>query len=159
MNELSSFRVATHALAAMAARRLPITQRVKPKGEDGPKTGMRRAVAAATCVTTLALFSPGASAVIDCQGTVTNLSLDLNVNGTVTLSLSGGPSWVYLCTIDGSPTNAVSTTVCRTMYSTLALAKATGKRVLIRFYDHQSCSAIPPWAWAGNLGWTQVLLD
>jgi hypothetical protein len=117
-----------------------------------------RSLMAATCGGLALLFCTSASAAIDCQGTVDNLSLDLSTSGVVTVSLSGGPSWVYLCTIDAA-NNGVSPTVCRTMYSTLALAKATGKKVLIRFYDHQSCTAIPSWAWAGQLGWTRVLID
>lgn len=106
----------------------------------------------------LAMSLP-AQAVVDCTGTVDNLSLHLDNSGTVTVSLSGGPSFVYLCTIDGAGTNGVSPAVCRSMYSTLALAKSMGKKVLIRFYNHSACTAIPAWAQAGQLGWTQLLLD
>lgn len=106
----------------------------------------------------LAMSLP-AQAVVDCTGTVDNLSLHLDNSGTVTVSLSGGPSFVYLCTIDGVTTNGVSPAVCRSMYSTLALAKAMGKKVLIRFQNHTSCAAIPAWAQVGPLGWTQLLLD
>lgn len=107
----------------------------------------------------LSLQAGRAEAVVDCTGQVSNLSLGLNVSGTVTLSLAGGPAWVYLCTTAGAPINGVATDVCKTMDATLLLAKATGKQVLIRFYEHESCTAIPPWAGAGTLGWTQVMLD
>lgn len=96
---------------------------------------------------------------VDCTGTVTSLSLQLNTTGTVTLSLSGGPSYVYLCNIDGAIVNGVSPEVCRAMYSTLMAAKTSGKKVRIRFYGHETCSAVPSWSYPGNLGWTQVLID
>lgn len=104
----------------------------------------------------LTALVPNAQAVVDCTGTVTNLSLRLDTVGTVTLSLSGGPSWVYLCDVDGAGRNGVSPTVCRTMYASLMAAYQTGKPVLIRFYDHAACAAIPSWADAGALGWTRV---
>lgn len=103
-------------------------------------------------------FSGIASASIDCAGDVTNLSLQLDTVGTVTLSLSGGPSYTYLCNVDGSR-NGVSPIVCRTMYATLVAAKAAGKKVSIRFHNYNSCSAIPAWADAGALGWTVLLTD
>lgn len=104
----------------------------------------------------LTTLVPNAQAMVDCTGTVTNLSLQLNATGTVTLSLSGGPNWVYLCDVDGAGRNGVSPTVCRTMYASLLAAQQTGKPVLIRFYDHAACDAIPGWADAGALGWTRV---
>lgn len=94
------------------------------------------------------------NAVVDCFGSVTNLSLQLSTYGTVTLSLSGGPSYTYLCNIDGSVMNGVSNKVCSTMYNTLLTAKAMNKKVTIRFYDHATCAAVPSWANAGSLGWT-----
>ena len=105
------------------------------------------------------LFSAGAHAQIDCIGEVTNLSLQLNTAGTITLSLSGGPSYTYLCDIDGAGRNGVSPAVCRTMYATLMTAKTTGKKVSIRFYDYNTCGSIPAWANSGNLGWTVLLTD
>ena len=110
------------------------------------------------CLLSVALATavPNAHAVVDCTGTVTNLSLQLNTAGTVTLSLSGGPSMVYLCDVDGAGRNGVSPTVCRSMYASLMAAYQTGKPVLIRFYDHAACDAIPGWADAGALGWTRV---
>lgn len=95
---------------------------------------------------------------VDCAGTVDNLSLQMDTSGTVTLSLSGGPAYTYLCNVDGVRNN-VSPTVCRAMYATLATAKATGKKVSIRFYDYASCSAIPAWTNSGTLGWTVLLFD
>lgn len=105
------------------------------------------------------LFSGMSSAAVDCAGEVTNLSLQLTSEGPVTLSLSNGPSYTYLCNIDGSARNGVSPTVCRTMYATLVTAKTTGKKVSIRFYDYNDCSAIPAWANSGSLGWTVLLTD
>jgi hypothetical protein len=88
----------------------------------------------------LSLASGVASAAVDCTGTVDSLSLHLTTRGTVTLSLSGGPSFTYLCEVDGvagaAGLNGVSPAVCRTMYSTLALAKVSGKKVTVRFYDY-----------------------
>jgi hypothetical protein len=95
---------------------------------------------------------------VDCTGTVTNLSINLDNEGAVTLSLSSGPTSVYLCSIDGIR-NGVSATVCRTMYATLMAAKISGKGVLIRFLDYNACAAVPSWGNAGTLGWTQLLLD
>jgi hypothetical protein len=95
---------------------------------------------------------------IDCAGTVDNLSLQLDTSGTVTLSLSGGPAFTYLCNLDGIR-NGVSPVVCRAMYASLMAAKTTGKRVSIRFYDYATCSAIPAWANSGALGWTVLLFD
>src|SRR5258706_11593266 len=105
------------------------------------------------------LVASNAHSVVDCTGTVLNLSLALNATGEVTLSLSGGPTVTYLCTIDGPGLNGVSTAVCRSMYATLMAAKLTGKKVLIRFNDYNTCSAVPAWAPAGSVGWTQLLLD
>lgn len=121
----------------------------------------RLSVAAVALLT--ACLSNSASAVVDCTGTVDNLSLHLNTTGTVTLSLSGGPNFTYLCDVEGAAgvagLNGVSGPICKTMYSTLALAKATGKRVTIRFYNYATCTAVPSWGNAGPLGWTQLLLD
>jgi len=99
-----------------------------------------------------------ASAVVDCTGTVTNLSLQLDAGATLTLALSGGPSFTYLCDFNGSR-NGVPAVVCRTIYATLIAAKLTGKKVLMRFYDYATCDAVPAWANAGTVGWTQLLLD
>ena len=98
-------------------------------------------------------------AAVDCLGTVTLLSLSLNGSGTVTLSLSGGPSATYLCDIDGAGRNGVSPKVCQAMYGTLMAAKTTSKKVSIRFYNYDSCAAIPGWANSGELGWTVLLTD
>jgi len=107
----------------------------------------------------IALVAPHrALAFVDCEGTVNTLSMQMDTLGLVTLSLSGGPTYTYLCAVDGT-VNGVSPTVCRTMYATLVTAKTTGKRVLIRFNDHASCSAIASWTLAGALGWTIVLTD
>ena len=99
-----------------------------------------------------------ARALVDCTGTVTNLSVQLDTQGVVTLALSGGPNYTYICAIN-SEQNGVAPVVCRTMYATLMAAKLAGKRVLIRFHDHSACASVPSWAWAGQLSWTQVLLD
>lgn len=98
-------------------------------------------------------------AAIDCAGTITNLSLQMGAEGTVTLSLSEGPSYTYLCDIASSGRNGVSPTVCRAMYATLLASKFSGKRVLIRFNDYPSCGSVPSWGNAGSLGWTQLVLD
>jgi hypothetical protein len=120
----------------------------------------RRAFGAVATVAALSLGVAGpARAAIDCQGYVSSLSLDLNGWGLVTLSLSNGPNYVYLCNTEGSIRNSVPLGVCRTMYATLMAAKLSGKQMLIRFYDHASCGAIPSWTDAGTLGWTQVLQD
>jgi len=111
------------------------------------------------CTTLLTTFSSAYAADIDCTGTVDSLSLQMNINGTVTLSLSGGPTYVYLCNIDGSVVNGVSHEVCKAMYSTLMAAKVANKKVKIRFSGHDTCQDIPAWSYPGNLGWTQVLLD
>lgn len=120
------------------------------------RTGQLLAAAAAAAII---MFPMPAAAVVDCTGTVESLSLQMDSYGTVTLSLSGGPSYVYICAVDGTSMNGISPTVCRTMYGTLALAKTTGKKVLMRFHNHTSCSAIPPWAPVGPMSWTQVLFD
>lgn len=100
-----------------------------------------------------------ARSAVDCKGSVSNLSVQLNAVGTITLSLSGGPTYTYLCNVGEGSLNGVSPSVCKTMYATLLTAKATNKQVNIRFYDYDSCSAVPSWGNAGALGWTQVLLD
>lgn len=111
----------------------------------------------------IAMCAISSKAEIDCKGTVDNLSLQLNNIGTVTLSLSGGPNYTYLCEIDGAGggagLNGVSPAVCRSMYATLVLAKSLGKKVTIRFYNHNTCTAVPSWGNAGPLGWTQLLVD
>ena len=89
--------------------------------------------------------------VVDCQGTVQSLSMALSTSGTVTLSLSGGPSFTYLCDTAGSGRNAVDPGVCKTMYATLLLTKAMNKQVVLRFYDYPTCAAVPSWANAGTL--------
>ncbi len=94
---------------------------------------------------------------VDCTGKVDSLSLQLNRNGTVTLSLSGGPSYTYLCNIDGVEVNEVSFEVCKAMYSTLMAAKLANKEVGIRFYNYDSCDAVPSWGYPGRLGWTVLL--
>jgi hypothetical protein len=90
---------------------------------------------------------------------VTNLSLQMGTAGTVTLSLSGGPTYTYLCNVGGGNLNGVSPSVCKTMYATLLAATAANKQMLMRFYDYDSCASVPSWGNAGNLGWTKVLLD
>lgn len=111
----------------------------------------------------LGLSAKPASAAVDCTGTVTNLSLQLSLYGTVTLSLSGGPQTTYLCNVDGNlgdpNSNGVPPGVCKTMFSVLMAARLSGKKVTIRFYDHDSCAAVPGWASAGTLGWTVLLHD
>lgn len=107
----------------------------------------------------LTLVVPSARAAIDCTGTITNLSLQLSTAGTVTLSLSGGPTYTYLCDIADAGRNGVAPVVCKAMYASLLTAKATNKQVLIRFNDYDSCSSVPAWGNAGSLGWTKVLLD
>jgi hypothetical protein len=119
---------------------------------------MMRLFSRTTLVVTALVFTAQAHAVVDCTGTVTNLSIQLDAYGTVTLGLSSGPAYTYLCLINGDY-NGVAAIVCRTMYATLMSAKLSGKRVLIRFYDHATCAAVPNWAPAGSLGWTQLLLD
>jgi hypothetical protein len=103
-------------------------------------------------------WSAPARAHVDCTGTITRLSIQLNLNGIVTLGLSSGPSASYICAVNYT-LNGVDPVVCRTLYATLMAAKLAGKRVLIRFYDHSSCMSIPTWADAGQLGWTEQLLD
>jgi hypothetical protein len=120
---------------------------------------LHKACVNAVAATALLVTSSSVPAAVDCVGLVTSLSLDLNASGTVTLSLAGGPSYTYLCNIDGTALNGVSPAVCRTMYASLLLAKTTGKRVSIRFYDHDSCVAVTPWANSGTLGWTIMALD
>jgi len=118
-----------------------------------------RALHAVMAAVSLSLAPLVVQAAIDCTGTVTNLSLQMGTAGTVTLSLSNGPTYTYFCNVGEGNLNGVSPSVCRTMYATLLTAKATNKQVLIRFYDHDSCTAVPSWANAGALGWTKVLLD
>jgi hypothetical protein len=98
-------------------------------------------------------------AAIDCVGLITNLSLQMGAEGTLTLSLQDGPSYTYLCDIASSGRNGVSPTVCRAMYATLLASKLSGKRILIRFNDYSSCGSVPSWGNAGSLGWTQVVVD
>lgn len=120
---------------------------------------MQKAMRSIVALTlSISLLTDVAFASVDCAGDVTNLSLQLDSVGTVTLSLSGGPSYTYLCAVDGSR-NGVSATVCRSMYATLVAAKTAGKKVSIRFNDYSSCSAIPSWADPGVLGWTVLLID
>jgi hypothetical protein len=127
----------------------------KPLRQDR-KMGIGRAIVVAAAA---AYVGGPAGAAIDCVGTVTNLSLQLSSAGTVTLSLSGGPSWTYLCDLSAGGRNGVPADVCKVMYATLVTAKATGKQVLIRFNDYDSCAAVPAWGNAGSLGWTRVMLD
>lgn len=104
-------------------------------------------------------FSSAAQAVVDCAGDITSLSLQLGAEGTIVLSLSGGPSHTYLCDIDGAGRNGVSPAVCRAMYASLMAAKVSAKKVYIRFYDYNTCSAVPEWGDAGTLGWTILFLE
>lgn len=105
----------------------------------------------------LLVTMPG-HAVVDCTGTITNLSVHLDGTGTVTLGLSSGPSYTYLCAINDYLNN-VQAVVCRTMYASLAAAKLAGKRVMIRFNDYSTCASVPNWDWAGSVGWNQLFLD
>jgi hypothetical protein len=109
-------------------------------------------------VAVLLLAAMPAHAAIDCTGTVTNLSVQLNAEGMLTLGLSSSPSATYLCAINAE-VNGVAPVVCRTMYGTLMAAKLAGKRVTIRFYDHNSCASVPNWDLPGALGWNLLLLD
>jgi hypothetical protein len=120
---------------------------------------MNRKVLAMAMLACSGLLANVSQAVVDCTGEVASLSLQLNTVGTVTLSLVGGPGYTYLCDVDGPGRNAVSATVCRTMYATLMTAKMTGKKVTIRFNDYNSCAAIPAWTNSGSLGWTELLKD
>ena len=104
------------------------------------------------------LLNSNIAEAIDCAGTVTSLSLQLDTGGVVTLSLSGGPAYTYLCSIE-SVINNVPPNVCKTFFGVLTVAKLTGKKVLIRFHDYDSCVAVPEWGNAGTLSWTMLLLD
>jgi hypothetical protein len=95
---------------------------------------------------------------VDCTGTITNLSLQMDGGGIVTLGLSSGPSYSYICSTVADY-NGVPAGLCRTMYATLVAAKLAGKRVMFRFYSHATCAAVPNWAAPGQLGWNQLLLD
>ena len=106
----------------------------------------------------LCLGVPG-HAMVDCTGKVTNLSLQLGDTGTITLSISGGPTYTYLCDIAGGGRNGVAPEVCKAMYATLLAAKSMNRQVLIRFNDYSSCAAAPSWDAAGSVGWTQLMLD
>jgi hypothetical protein len=120
---------------------------------------LRNSARLAVATLMLSLVVP-ASASVDCTGTVTNLSLQLDTSGTVTLSLAGGPTYTYLCNVAaGSMRNGVAPDVCKTMYGTLMAAKLAGKRVLIRFDSYNSCTAVPAWDNAGALSWDQLLID
>jgi hypothetical protein len=112
-----------------------------------------------TFLISLFVASGNCFADIDCTGTVESLSVQLSTHGTITLSLSGGPSYVYICNLDGATANGVSFETCKAMYSTLLAAKLSGKKMKIRFYGYESCGSVPSWAYPGALGWTQVLLD
>ena len=116
-----------------------------------------RDVPLAVAVCCFAWVAP-ARAYVDCTGTITNLSIQLDGYGTVTVGLSSGPNFSYVCAVNYA-LNGVDPVVCRTLYASLMAAKLAGKRVLIRFHDHESCTSIPNWTNAGQLSWTQMLLD
>lgn len=106
------------------------------------------------------LYCNVANADIDCVGNVIGLSLQMTTTGVVTVSLSGGPTAVYLCAVDGVAYNGVSPDVCKAMYSTLMAAKLSNKKMLIRFSgNYANCTSIPSWAAAPMHGWTSVLAD
>jgi hypothetical protein len=115
-----------------------------------------RNVSLAVAVGCLAWIAPARA--VDCTGTITKLGLQLDGNGIVTLGLSSGPGASYICAINYD-LNGVAPVVCRTLYATLMAAKLAGKSVLIRFHDYSSCASIPNWTEAGQLSWTQQLLD
>jgi hypothetical protein len=118
--------------------------------------GRRARVALAAA--TLFVASAPVLGSVDCTGTITSLSVYLDANGIVILSLSGGPNYTYLCATNADYNN-VAAQVCRTMYATLVAAKLAGKRVLIRFDDYSACTSVPSLAAAGQLGWNELLLD
>ena len=120
---------------------------------------MKNKVSVLAMLASIVLSVNVSQAAVDCSGEITSLSLQLNTEGTVTMSLAGGPSYTYLCDLDGAGRNGVSAVVCRSFYATLLAAKASGKKVTIRFYNYNSCAAIPAWTNAGALGWTVVMTD
>src|SRR5688500_8298663 len=106
----------------------------------------------------LLVAMPG-HAIVDCTGTTTNLSMQLDATGTVTLGLSSGPSYTYLCGINSDLANNVPAVVCRTMYASLMAAKLAGKRVLLRFNNYSTCAGVSNWDHAGTLSWNRLFFD
>jgi hypothetical protein len=105
---------------------------------------------------TLLAFSSASNALtIDCSGKVTVLSLQAP-GGLITLSLLGGPSYIYLCNVEQTY-NGISATTCKQMYQTLMLAKITGASMGFRFDNQTTCAAIPQWQAVPLNGWNTVL--
>lgn len=79
--------------------------------------------------------------------------------GVITLGLSGGPLATNVCSVKtGNELNGIDAEVCKVLYSSLLSAKAAGKKVMIRFYDHEQCdSSDMYWKSAGKLGWTKQM--
>jgi len=95
---------------------------------------------------------------IDCKGKVTRLGLHID-SGILFLGLEGGPGATQLCSVSKIYNN-IPVDSCKVLYSTLLASKASGKKSLVRFYDHDSCnSAEMNWKAAGTLGWSDHLLD
>jgi hypothetical protein len=111
---------------------------------------MKKSIVAAA----LLAFS-SVSHAVDCAGRVSSLSLQTG-SGLVVLSLVGGPTYIYLCSVEQT-VNAVSPTVCKQMYQTLQLAKVTGASMMFRFDGYATCSAIPAWTVVPLNGWNTVL--
>jgi len=108
----------------------------------------------------LSLVASSAFAAVDCRGEITYLSLHLVIYGTVTVGLQGGPNATYVCDVDGPIVrNGVSPTVCRMLYATLVAAKTTGKQVVMRFHNFNSCSEVPSGHDSGPVDWAQLLTD
>ena len=104
---------------------------------------------------TLLAFSSASYALVDCAGRVTSLSLT-TTSGTVVVSLLGGPTYIYMCSVEATD-NGVSATTPKQMYQTLQLAKVTGATMTFRFDGYTSCSAIPSWTAVPLNGWNLVL--
>ena len=100
---------------------------------------------------TLCLLSAAASAV-DCEGEVTLLGYDTGWdNPTLVLSLEGGPTAVRICGLTDTY-NGINPEVCKVIYSELLTAKIAARKVLFRFPDFNSCTAIPSWN-SAKIGW------
>ena len=86
-----------------------------------------------------------------CTGNVGNLML--SKNGTVTASLSGSFTSVYLCQI-GATYNGVSSDLCRSIHAQLLGASLAGRQVRFYFSDDSSggtCSSHA--SWTNLTGW------
>lgn len=102
---------------------------------------------------TMMVVTTANSATLVCAGTVTELAY--HNPGTLYVRLSGMNTHVAICSVDsnwapaGSVTGATTPAACKTIFTSLLVAKQAGTQITSMYFDGEvlpaTCSTFPSW--------------